>query len=678
MRTRDYHTILDDKGIHNQTEFHQQAFARNIGILTKEEQVRLQKATIAIPGMGGVGGHHLITMVRTGVARFHLADFDVFDPVNVNRQYGARVTSFNESKIKVMIDEALSINPFLDIKSFDQGVTSDNVDAFLKGVDVVLDGVDFFEFDIRRIIFNKARELGIHVVTAAPLGFSCAMLIFSPDKGPGFDEFFDIYDEMPENDKYLNFALGLAPRATHISYMDRTKIDLDKKVGPSNIIACQTCAAMAATEALRIILKRKGLKPVPCYCQFDQYAGKYRKGILRMGNRNPIQQAKKYYVKNFLLKIRTRIGPERPEFPEVILRDGQISNYAMEYLLKAGIQAPSGDNAQPWKFSIQQNKIYIYLDDQADLSFFNVRQTASIISCGAVIENIKIAANTLGLKSEISYYPDSDNEKLVAAIDFEKAEQAADPLHEFIWSRHTNRKLYSKKAVPLSILNSVQTEVVKIPGARIHFLTDRNLLKKLAKLIFSVDRIRTEFKPLHEHFTRMTRFKEKDIFQKRDGLPIKNLEAGLAGELFLKVTKPWSVMKIVNALGISRLVAFHSYKGIMASAGTALITLQDSKLEDFIEGGRAMERAWLSLSSHGIKVQPMTAVTLFWMRWHMGMEDSFDKHHQEILKRTWNIYQELFPDVDFSRNSHIMLFRFGYGSEINCKTMRKKLDSFYI
>ncbi|MCK4529275.1 ThiF family adenylyltransferase, partial [candidate division WOR-3 bacterium] len=284
-------------GLNTKQEYMAEAFSRNIGLLTQAEQDKLANAKVAIPGMGGVGGVHLTTMTRTGVGNFHIADFDVFEPANINRQFGARIPDFGRPKLEVMVEQALSINPYLEIKEFPEGINSLNVDDFLDGVQVVIDGLDFFNFDTRRLLFNRAREKGIYVITAGPLGFSSAMLIFSPHEGMSFDEYFNIVDGMAPQDQYLSFALGLAPRATHIKYMDLSKVDLESKAGPSLNIACQICSGMAATEAVRIILKKGRIKPAPHFFQFDPFSQKYRKGKLYMGNRNPIQRVKFKVVK---------------------------------------------------------------------------------------------------------------------------------------------------------------------------------------------------------------------------------------------------------------------------------------------------------------------------------------------------------------------------------------------
>lgn len=97
------------------------AFSRNIGWLTEKEQEQLRGSRIAIAGMGGVGGIHLLTLVRLGVGKFHIADFDTFDQVNFNRQAGATMSTLGRSKVDVMAERALDINPDLDIQTFPQG-----------------------------------------------------------------------------------------------------------------------------------------------------------------------------------------------------------------------------------------------------------------------------------------------------------------------------------------------------------------------------------------------------------------------------------------------------------------------------------------------------------------------------------------------------------------------------
>ena len=242
------------------------------------------------------------------------------------------------------------------------------------------------------------------------------MLIFSPHEGMSFDEYFNIVDGMKPQDQYLSFALGLAPRATHIKYMDLSRVDLESKAGPSLNIACQICSGMAATEAVRIILNKGKVKPVPHFFQFDPYLQKYRKGKLCMGNRNPVQRIKLKVVKKLLARNKWKYKPSIPEFPVVKITKENIPEKVIRYIIRAGIQAPSGDNAQPWKFSFKDNTIFLYLNRGADNSFFNINQIASIISCGAVLENMRIAASAFDLKANINHLPSGTEDDLMASM----------------------------------------------------------------------------------------------------------------------------------------------------------------------------------------------------------------------------------------------------------------------
>src|SRR3954465_9260423 len=77
------------------------AFDRNIGWLTDWEQLTLRTKRVAIAGMGGVGGFHLLTPARLGLRSFAIADFDRFEAANFNRQIGATISSLGRPKAEV-------------------------------------------------------------------------------------------------------------------------------------------------------------------------------------------------------------------------------------------------------------------------------------------------------------------------------------------------------------------------------------------------------------------------------------------------------------------------------------------------------------------------------------------------------------------------------------------------
>lgn len=277
------------------------AFSRNIGWVTEEEQERLRNCRVAIGGLGGVGGVHLLTLARLGIGKFNVADFDKFDFVNFNRQVGATMSSIDRPKIEVLEEMARDINPELELRLFPEGISTQNLDEFLDGVDVYVDGLDFFVFDIRRKTFAACRAKGIPVVTAAPLGLGTAVLVFSPT-GMSCEDYFG-FEGCDELEMAIRFLIGLSPAVLQRGYVaDMTRISLPERRGPSSIASCQLCAGVAAVETLKLLLGRGEIRYAPRGSQFDAYRMKYVRTWRPGGHRNPLQRLMRFLLRKQLEK----------------------------------------------------------------------------------------------------------------------------------------------------------------------------------------------------------------------------------------------------------------------------------------------------------------------------------------------------------------------------------------
>jgi len=241
-------------------------------------------------------------LARLGIGAFRIADPDTFDVVNFNRQVGAEISSLGRSKAAVMAEKAREVNPELKLHVFESGVESSNVDKFLEGADVLVDGVDFFAFDTRRLLFQKARERGIWTVTAGPIGFSTAWLVFDP-AGMTFDDYFDLREDMEPLEQFVAFLVGLTPQATHRGYFDLSQVDAREARGPSVGLACQLASGVVGAEVCKILLDRGPLRPAPHFFQFDAYRGVLRHGRLRAGNRGFLQRIKRGLLRRRMLQL---------------------------------------------------------------------------------------------------------------------------------------------------------------------------------------------------------------------------------------------------------------------------------------------------------------------------------------------------------------------------------------
>ncbi len=279
-------------------QFYSEAFKRNRGLISDEDQAKLRKARVAIAGLGAAGGVSLTTLLRLGVEKFNIADNDVFDTVNHNRQAGAFVSTKGQPKVEVMAKIAQDINPNVDIRKFDKGISPENIDEFLKDVTVVMDGMDFFNMDARLLLYRKAREHKIPVVGSAPIGFGSALHTFTPD-GMSFEEYCDIRESQSLEEKLLRFGIGLGPSLLQRSYYPMKVVNFKDKAAPSSILSISLVGNLNGTQAFKVITGKKYFS-APHSMHFDPYVGELRKVYIKRGNKSLMQRLKIWYIKKKL------------------------------------------------------------------------------------------------------------------------------------------------------------------------------------------------------------------------------------------------------------------------------------------------------------------------------------------------------------------------------------------
>ncbi|GHE89563.1 ThiF family adenylyltransferase [Thalassotalea profundi] len=279
---------------------YEEAFSRNIGWVTDAEQQKLRSTKVAIGGLGGVGGDHAIVLSRLGIGKFNISDLDDYDVANFNRQAGANMSTIGRAKAEVMEETIQGINPEAEIKNFNQGITDDNLEEFLEGVDIYVDSLDIFALEMRRKVFRRCYEKGIPTITAAPLGMGTAFLVFMPGK-MSFDEYFAIQDPSPTAteeekaqifaDNIIRFVVGVAPACLQRHYLaQRTSVNFFKKKVPSTCMGISLAAGVLCSNALKIILNRGEVICAPRGMHYDAYLNKTVKTWRPFGNKNPLQR----------------------------------------------------------------------------------------------------------------------------------------------------------------------------------------------------------------------------------------------------------------------------------------------------------------------------------------------------------------------------------------------------
>ena len=142
-------------------------FIRTALIFGDEGMSRLSKSRVAVFGVGGVGGHCVQALVRAGIGTIDVFDDDVVSVTNINRQAVAMTSTIGMPKVQVIRDQALDINPDVQVNCRQMFYTPQNADEVdLSVYDYVVDAIDTVSAKVELICRCKA----LHVPIISAMG----------------------------------------------------------------------------------------------------------------------------------------------------------------------------------------------------------------------------------------------------------------------------------------------------------------------------------------------------------------------------------------------------------------------------------------------------------------------------------------------------------------------------
>lgn len=699
-----------------------EAFARNLGWVSAQEQARLRASRVAIAGLGGVGGAHLLTLARLGVGAFHLADPDRFEMANLNRQAGASLSTLGRPKVEVLAAMARDIDPGLALRLFPDGIDAGNVDAFLDGADLYVDGLDFFAFDARAAVFAACERRGIPAITAAPLGMGAALLVFLPG-GIGFERYFR-WAGCNDNERALRFLVGLAPAVLHAGYLvEPSAVDLPARRGPSTAMACELCAGIAGTEALKLLLGRGPVTVAPRGLQFDAYRQRLRRTWRPGGNANPVQR--------LLLAIAARryrgvsLGDGSPDpaspqaSPEVVAspaavssgEDSAASGAAASMpcwqgrpletvrqlllaappgpvpepwlsLLEAARWAPSGDNTQPWRFEVvDARRVLLHGFDTRSWCVYDIDGWPSRLATGGLLETLGIAAGAGGRRLVWRLREDAPAHAPRIELELEPGTGAVEPgqreLAAQIVRRSVQRRALSMRALAPQDRQAIEAAVAHCGD--FECLWFERLAQRIAigRLLALATRIRLRLGAAWRTHVRVlawdASFSEERIPDRAIGLDPVSLQ-------LLR----WTMANEQRALFVARHLGgtwwpqwrLDRWPALACGAHLAIVrrprAAEPRTASTDLALGAAMQRAWLVAESRGLRMQPEMAVPIFA---EYGARDARLLHDDPGVRRDahrlaagWRALPGL-----AGRPWDIWLCRVGFGPAARARSLRRPL-----
>ena len=345
-------------------------------------------------------------------------------------------------------------------------------------------------------------------------------------------------------------------------------------------------------------------------------------------------------------------------------------------LARAAILAPTPDNNQPWRFVSAGGRLEIYLDPQRSLPS-DVNSMYDLMGIGAAIENAVIAGRQMGYLTEVDCDfsrrdpSDAGAGRPVATLQF-RAGGEPDALYGQLASRCTNRTFYSTRPIEQPVLDRLAHQSREFPEVQLDWVADRRRIRAFARLIASSDRFRFEYEPFHKEIFRQLRFTAEEAESTRDGLDVRTLELPPGAAAVIRWLRHWPRMKLINRLGLGRLLTFPSWVSVRKSGALGVLSLPGASAEGFLRGGRAFQRIWLAAQAEGLALQPLGSLAIFIGQLEQLNGRNLHAAHQRLSKRLGAWAGELIPSTD--GRTLLLAFRLGYAKSPVVKSLRRPAE----
>lgn len=637
--------------------------SRNRYRITPKEQQRLASQHIAVVGLS-VGAASAVTMALEGVGgQFSLADFDCLALSNLNRLKAA-VCDIGVNKAVLCARQMLEINPYLKINLFKEGLNDANIDTFLGAQDapVQLLVEECDDLYIKALVREKARTRQIPV------------MMETSDRGMLDVERFDKEPQRP----ILHGLLGntqaqalckLGPK-DKLAYVLR--IVGAKETSPRLLASLfeanetltswpQLASAVALggavlTDTARRILLGESIASGRFLVQFDKLVAPGKQtalpdwSVLDLG----------------VISLGPGPRPE-PAVPET--QSGAISQEEAAYLVSYASMAPSGGNAQPWRFIFRDQLLYAQIDADAGPSTLDFANMARFCALGAAVANIKLAASHVGIAVEEV----AEHDPSTLQLKLTRGEAAAANLFSYIAKRVTNRRSL-RPGQKLSA--SFQARIAKSAerfNAQALIIDKPDELAELSDILGHIERLRFLTKPLHDDLQEELKWTAQNVQASRDGIGLDTLELTPADRAGAFLATHWPAMQVLSQLDLG-----HGLKKIVHSphaAAFVLLRMPNRGPSGFLQGGQAMQHVWLEATAENLAVNPLSWAIYLLDHVERDGPLSQDARIKAVCQKQRQRFDKLFGPI--GQDAEIILMRLGHADGPSSKSLRKPVSQIF-
>jgi len=664
----------------DEQEFVEVRTNRNKYKITENEQNLLATKTIGVIGLS-VGQSIAITlaMERT-CGQIRLADFDTAELSNLNR-LRTGIHNLGLRKTIIAAREIAEIDPYLDVKIYNDGITDSNIDDFFTKdgkLDILVEVCD--GLDIKVVSRFKARELRIPVV------------MDTNDRGMLDVERFDLEPERPifhglagdldpnkikglSNEDKVPYILKMIGAETISTRLKASMMEVEQSINTwPQLASSVTLGGGLTTDVCRRILLDQYHESGRYYVDLDQLvADKQVHERPTPQYANPYKPLEKAEME---AAVRQYFLTEKPG--EYLLTEEEKSK-----ICDAALAAPSAGNNQPWKWIYRQGVMFLFHDQYRSWSWGDYAAMGSFMSLGTSIENVHLQAAALHLDDTVAMFPAGESSGIAAAIRFKPTTAPIDiltaDLARNLFNRHTNRNLGVRKKLPADFYKQMQNAIGQDSNVRMFYTDDDRELSEMGKIIAACDKIRILQEQGHEEFYSEIRWDSEQAIQHRDGVELASVDLTQSEIAGFKVARDWNAVKLLSQWDKGDAFMKLSTKAVDSASSIVVFAIPEFNNKELIAGGRAVERAWIYANTNGISVHPILSSAFFFSRLVHGNGVDFPPHVVDKLKHLREQFNSIFKR-DFEKipgYSEVFLMKLSVAEPAKARSLRKAKDEVF-
>jgi nitroreductase len=625
--------------------------SRNQYKITPAERDLLRGKTVAVAGLS-VGNGIALTIAQERLAgEIRLADFDELELTNMNR-IRASLCDLGLPKAVITARQIAETDPFIRIRLFPEGIREDNIRDFLEEggpADLLVEVCD--SLDIKIMLREACRTSGIPVVMDTSDRCMIDVERFDREKDRPLlhglagdlntEKLRDLTN--PQKIPYMLKMIGLETLSSRAK-VSMLEIGQSIPTWPQLASTVTMGAGLSADVCRRILLG------------YDVDSGRYYadpEGLIPGGPR----QGMPYQPQELPALSREDLHTLSEPFLLPAQGDPLPEAEALREMIRLAGMAPSSGNDQPWLFHCRQGQLFLFHERSRSHSFGDYRDLASQISLGSALENLWLAAQSMGWYPDILPFPGQEH-RMVARIRFSR-QGMVHPYPELVDQvpeRHTNRRLEKPEALPEQELQQLQAAAESVPGARLQWTTDMEAMLRLGNIISVVDRIRI-FHPQghYDFFNREILWNDAQAREQGTGMWVGTLEIPPVFVKALEAVKDPQVIDTLRAIDGGRAFEAVTRQSAEAAAAMGFLTMPRFDRKDFLAGGMAGQRLWLMATRLGIGFHPLIAPLYLWPRVLHGNGEGLDEPIIKVLKSLRQEFSGIFETND--QSAEIYLFR---------------------